>query len=59
MGATLLDVLSSYANEIASKEGRLYLVGVRPEVRAQIDRTQRLDLKGPGDDSRSEIQHDH
>lgn len=45
-GATLLEVLSGYANELASKGGRLYLTGVRPEVRAQIDRTKRLDLSG-------------
>lgn len=47
IGATLLEVLSGYANELASKGGRLYLTGVRPEVRAQIDRTSRLDLSGP------------
>ena len=46
-GATLLEVLSNYANELASKGGRLYLSGVRPEVRAQIKRTNRLDLNGP------------
>lgn len=46
-GATLLDVLSDYANELAEKGGRLYLTGVRPEVRAQIARTNRLDLNGP------------
>lgn len=47
VGVTLLDVLSDYASEIASKGGRLYLTGVRPEVRAQIDRTNRLDVSGP------------
>jgi SulP family sulfate permease len=46
-GATLLEVLSNYANELASKGKRLYLSGVRPEVRAQIKRTNRLDLNGP------------
>ncbi|MFA7602295.1 MAG: SulP family inorganic anion transporter [Novosphingobium sp.] len=46
-GATLLDVLASYADELSERGGRLYLAGVRPEVRAQIDRTNRLDLSGP------------
>lgn len=46
-GATLLDVLSSYANELSERGGRLYLAGVRPEVREQIGRTNRLDLNGP------------
>lgn len=46
-GATLLDVLSTYADELSERGGRLYLAGVRPEVRAQIDRTNRLDLSGP------------
>src|SRR5690606_17161586 len=46
-GATLLDVLSSYADELSERGGRLYLAGVRPEVREQIDRTNRLDLNGP------------
>jgi sulfate permease, SulP family len=46
-GATLLDVLSRYAGELASKGGRLYLTGVRSEVRDQINRTNRLDLSGP------------
>jgi SulP family sulfate permease len=47
IGATLLDVLSGYANEIAARDGRLYLTGVNAQVRAQIDRTKRLDLSGP------------
>ena len=47
MGATLLDVLASYADEIAEKGGRLYLAGVSPQVRTQVERTQRLDLNGP------------
>ena len=38
---------STYAGALASSGGRLYLTGVRPEVRAQIDRTRRLDLSGP------------
>ena len=46
-GATLLEVLSGYANELALNGGCLYLTGVRPEVRAQINRTNRLDLSGP------------
>jgi SulP family sulfate permease len=46
-GATLLDVLSSYSDALTSKGGRLYLAGVRPEVRNQIVRTRRLDLRGP------------
>lgn len=46
-GATLLDVLHGYASELAAQGGRLYLTGVRPEVRTQINRTNRLDLSGP------------
>lgn len=46
-GATLLDVLSSYADELTSTGGRLYLTGLRPDVRDQINRTHRLDLSGP------------
>ena len=46
-GATLLDVLSDYASELASKGGRLYLTGLKPEVHEQINRTNRLDLSGP------------
>ena len=47
IGSTLLDVLSNYVDELASNGGRLYLAGVRPEVRDQINRTKRLDLSGP------------
>lgn len=47
MGATLLEVLSGYADEMAEKGGRLYLAGVSSQVRTQIDRTRRLDLNGP------------
>lgn len=46
-GATLLELLSDYAGKLAATGGRLYLAGVRPEVRAEIDRTNRLDLDGP------------
>lgn len=46
-GATLLDVLDAYADELAAVGGRLYLTGVRPEVRDQINRTHHLDLSGP------------
>ncbi|MCK9540919.1 MAG: hypothetical protein M0R03_02685 [Novosphingobium sp.] len=38
---------ASYADQLSERGGRLYLAGVRPEVRAQIDRTNRLDLSGP------------
>lgn len=47
MGATLLEVLSGYADEMAERGGRLYLAGVSSQVRAQIERTRRLDLNGP------------
>lgn len=47
MGATLLDVLFSYSGDLASRGGRLYLTGVKPDVRAQIVRTGKLDLDGP------------
>lgn len=47
IGSTLLEVLAGYAGKLASKGGRLYLTGVRPEVRKQINRTNVLDLSGP------------
>ncbi|WP_173930970.1 SulP family inorganic anion transporter [Chelativorans sp. Marseille-P2723] len=47
MGATLQDVLSDYADKLSSRGGRLYLTGVRPEVRVQVNRANRLDLSGP------------
>ena len=47
VGATLLDVLSSYADELAAQGGRLYLTGVSPEIRGRVIRTRRLDLSGP------------
>src|SRR5690606_23611383 len=46
-GATLLDVLSEYGNQLHARGGGPYLAGVRPDVREQIDRTKRLGLNGP------------
>ncbi|MHB1297499.1 MAG: SulP family inorganic anion transporter [Gemmatimonadaceae bacterium] len=46
-GATVLDMLASYADDLASNGGRLYLTGVRPEVRDHLSRSHRLDLSGP------------
>ena len=46
-GATLLEVLSGYAGELAARGGRLYLSGIAPDVGEQIRLTHRLDLDGP------------
>jgi len=47
LGATLIDVLASYAKELQKGNCRLYLAGINPAVRDEIVRTAKLDLSGP------------
>ena len=47
LGATLVDVLAHYADELHAAGGRLYLSGIKPSARAQVARTGKLDLDGP------------
>jgi sulfate permease, SulP family len=47
LGATLLDVLASYADELRASGGRLYLSGLNPSAREQIARTGKLPADGP------------
>jgi SulP family sulfate permease len=44
VGATLIDVLDSYADDLAEVGGRLYLSGVDAEVSTQLLRAGKLDL---------------
>jgi SulP family sulfate permease len=44
VGATLIEVLDSYADDLADVGGRLYLSGVDAEVSAQLRRAGKLDL---------------
>jgi SulP family sulfate permease len=44
VGATLIDVLDDYADELAEVGGRLYLSGVAPDVSAQLRHAGKLDL---------------
>lgn len=45
--ATLVEVLSSYADQLRASGGRLYLTGISEEVYSQLIRTRRLRLTGP------------
>jgi SulP family sulfate permease len=45
--ATLIDVLSNYAKQLADADGRLYLSGLSKNGHDEIERTKRLDLSGP------------
>ena len=47
LGATLVDVLSNYADDLRAAGGRLYLSGIDPRARAQVARTGKLGLDGP------------
>jgi SulP family sulfate permease len=47
LGATLVDVLASYADALAAAGGRLYLSGLHPGAREQIALTGKLQLDGP------------
>jgi SulP family sulfate permease len=44
VGATLIEVLDSYADDLAEIGGRLYLSGVDEDVVAQLQRAGKLDL---------------
>src|SRR5690606_19778344 len=46
-GATLQDVLASYADKLADVDGRLYLSGISERVHDQVVRTGKLRLSGP------------
>ena len=45
MGATLIEVLDDYADDLAEVGGRLYLSGVDERVAAQLRSTGKLDLE--------------
>lgn len=47
VGATLIDVLTSYTKSLRTVGGRLYLSGLSPQVHAEIARSGKLDLSGP------------
>jgi len=47
VGATLVEVLARYAEQLHDANGRLYLSGLAPSVREEIARTGKLDLSGP------------
>jgi sulfate permease, SulP family len=42
IGATFVEVLAGYADELAQAEGRLYLAGVDHDARALIERTRKV-----------------
>lgn len=44
VGATLIDVLDEYADDLAEAGGRLYLTGVDEDVAEQLRRSRKLDL---------------
>jgi SulP family sulfate permease len=47
LGATLVDVLAHYANDLHAAGGRLYLSGINAGAREQVARTGKLGLEGP------------
>jgi SulP family sulfate permease len=47
LGATLVDVLANYAEELKAAGGRLYLSGIDQHAREQVARTGKLDFSGP------------
>jgi SulP family sulfate permease len=47
VGATLLEVLTRYADKLEEANGRLYLSGISEHVHDQIVRTGKLHLSGP------------
>lgn len=46
-GATLLEVLSNYADKLQKLNGQLYLTGMSEQAREQVVRTGKLSLSGP------------
>jgi SulP family sulfate permease len=47
LGATFLEVLDNYTDDLAAVNGRLYLSGVDEAVYGQIEKSHQLDLSGP------------
>jgi SulP family sulfate permease len=47
VGATLLEVLAGYVDDLSNVNGRLYMSGLSPEARDQIARSEKLSLNGP------------
>ena len=47
LGATLIEVLDTYAGRVERVGGRLYLAGISQEVAAQLRRSGKLDAPGP------------
>jgi len=47
LGATLIEVLSHYANDLDAVNGRLYLTGISHEAHEQVVRSGKLRLAGP------------
>jgi SulP family sulfate permease len=47
IGATLIEVLSNYAEQLQRVNGRLYLTGMSDEVYDQVMRSDKLRLTGP------------
>lgn len=46
-GATMIDILRNYAEQVQAAGGRLYLTGVDQGVRDQLERTGKIDVDGP------------
>lgn len=47
LGATLVEVLSRYAEKLKKVNGRLYLTGLSEEVHAELEHMKELHLTGP------------
>jgi SulP family sulfate permease len=47
LGATLLDVLDHYAEELEKVDGRLYLTGIGRDTASHVARTGKLRVSGP------------
>lgn len=47
LGATLIEVLDTYAGRLEQAGGRLYLAGISPEAAAQLQRSGKLGAPGP------------
>ena len=47
LGATMIEVLSAYANKLRRVDGRLYLSGISEPTYKQLSRSNRLRLAGP------------
>jgi sulfate permease, SulP family len=47
VGATFVDLLDRYAEQLAGAGGRLYLTGIDPRVREQLYRSGKVEETGP------------